>query len=305
MLTREITVGSIKFGGNNGLVLICGPCVIESPEGCFEAAVGIKEAAARADIPLIFKSSFDKANRSSSQSFRGPGLKAGLEVLAKIKKELGLPILTDVHEPAQCEAAAEVADILQIPAFLCRQTDLLIAAGKTGRPVNIKKGQFMAPSDMRNVVDKIRSTDNDEIILTERGTSFGYHYLVNDMRALPAMRRLGYPVVYDATHSVQLPGGMGSKSGGERQYVPSLARAAVAAGVDGVFIEAHPTPDKALSDGPNMLPIDELSGLLNVLLSIHRDVRASVQAELIEPRPEYTRGLTASVPIPPPKKSGS
>ena len=298
MLTREIKVGSVNFGGNNGLVLIAGPCVIESQEACYEAAIGIKEAAARANIPFIFKSSFDKANRSSSQSFRGPGLKVGLEILAKIKKELKVPILTDVHEPDQCEAAAAVVDIIQIPAFLCRQTDLLIAAGKTGCVVNVKKGQFLAPNDMRNVIEKIRSTDNDEIMLTERGTSFGYHCLVNDMRGLPAMRRLGYPVIFDATHSVQIPGGQGTKSGGERQYVPALARAAVATGVDGVFLEAHPNPDKALSDGPNMVTIDSLPELLILLQTLDKAVRPTIQKENVEPRVEYSRGLTVSVPAP-------
>ena len=298
MQTREIAVGSLKIGGNNGLFPIAGPCVIESPEACYEAAIGVKEAASRAGMPLIFKASFDKANRSSVQSFRGPGLKAGLEVLAHIKKELKLPILTDVHEPDQCESAAEVADILQIPAFLCRQTDLLVAAGKTGRVVNVKKGQFLAPADMRNVIEKIRSTDNDYIILTERGASFGYHYLINDMRALPAMRRLGYPVVFDATHSVQIPGGQGTKSGGERQYVPALARAAVATGVDGVFIETHPNPDKALSDGPNMLPIDALPELLVLLQHLHKTVAPTVAKESVEIRTEYNKTLSVSIPAP-------
>jgi 2-dehydro-3-deoxyphosphooctonate aldolase (KDO 8-P synthase) len=296
--TREIKVGSVKIGGNNGLALIAGPCVIESAEACYEAAVGVKEAAARAKMPLIFKASFDKANRSSVTSFRGPGLKAGLEILGRIKKELGLPILTDVHLPDQCEAAATVADILQIPAFLCRQTDLLVAAGKTGCVVNVKKGQFVAPNDMQNVIEKIRSTDNDEILLTERGTSFGYHCLVNDMRALPAMRRLGYPVIFDATHSVQIPGGQGTKSGGERQYVPALARAAVATGVDGVFLEAHPNPDKALSDGPNMVSIDALPELLILLQQIDKVVRATVESESVEPRTEHNRGITTNVAKP-------
>ena len=244
----------------------------------------LKEVALEVDIPLIFKASFDKANRTSVSSFRGPGLKAGLEVLAAVKKELAIPILTDVHEPAHCEAVAEVADVLQIPAFLCRQTDLLIAAGKTGVAVNVKKGQFLAPGDMGNVVDKIKTTDNEDIILTERGTSFGYNYLVNDMRALPAMRRLGYPVVFDATHSVQMPGSMGGKSGGDRQFVPTLARAAVAAGVDGVFMEAHPDPEKALSDGPNSMRIDMLAPLLSLLLRIDADVKKSIEEETLETR---------------------
>jgi 2-dehydro-3-deoxyphosphooctonate aldolase (KDO 8-P synthase) len=297
--TREISVGSVKIGGDNSLVLIAGPCVIESEQACREAAIGIKEAAERVGIPLIFKSSFDKANRTSVSSFRGPGLKAGLEILGKIKSDFKLPVLTDIHEPDQCEAAAKVVDCIQIPAFLCRQTDLLIAAGKTGCVVNVKKGQFLAPADMRNVVDKIKSTDNEDIILTERGTCFGYHYLVSDMRSLPAMRRIGFPVVFDATHSVQIPGGMEGKSGGERQYVAPLSRAAVAAGVDGVFMEAHPTPDKALSDGPNMMAIDHLPALLSVLMEIDKAVRKSMIAENVELRTDFSRGLTTSIPTKP------
>jgi 2-dehydro-3-deoxyphosphooctonate aldolase (KDO 8-P synthase) len=282
--TREVTVGGVKIGGGNPLALIAGPCVIEGSAACLATARLVKQAADSVDMPLVFKASFDKANRTSINSFRGEGIDEGLAVLALIKKELNVPILTDVHDPAQCEKVAEVADILQIPAFLCRQTDLLIAAGRTGRAVNVKKGQFLAPGDMRNVVDKIKSTDNEDILLTERGTSFGYHCLVNDMRALPGMRMLGYPVVFDATHSVQMPGGMGTRSGGDRQYVPALARAAVAVGVDAVFIETHPDPDKALSDGPNMLRIDELPQLLQLLQIIDREVRAAVAAEHFESR---------------------
>ena len=282
-------MAGIRIGGGAPLVLIAGPCVIESPEGCLETARLVKEAAAAANIPLIFKASFDKANRTSVKSYRGPGMKEGLAVLKEVKAQFGLPILTDIHEPDQCEAVAEVVDILQIPAFLCRQTDILVAAGKTGKVINVKKGQFLAPGDMRNVVEKIKSTDNEDIILTERGTSFGYHYLVNDMRALPAMRMLGCPVVFDATHSVQLPGGMGMKSGGERQYVGPLARAAVATGVDGVFMEVHPDPDKALSDGPNMLRVQDMVPLLQLLIKIDREVRAVIDHEELEPRNE-TRG---------------
>jgi len=277
--TREVDVAGVKIGGGRPLVLIAGPCVIESRKACMEHAKLIKEAAASVQIPLIFKSSFDKANRSSASSFRGVGMKEGLEILAEIKKEFKVPIITDVHDAEQCDEVAEVADILQIPAFLCRQTDLLVAAGKTGRAVNIKKGQFMAPGDMRNVVDKIRSTDNEDIMLTERGTTFGYHYLVNDMRALPSMRKLGFPVIFDATHSVQTPGGMGSRSGGERQFIPTLSRAAVAAGVDGIFLEVHPDPDKAPSDAASMLPIKDLAPLIRVLKTIEHAVRIAVDSE--------------------------
>jgi 2-dehydro-3-deoxyphosphooctonate aldolase (KDO 8-P synthase) len=219
-------VSGVKVGGGSPLVLIAGPCVIEGDTQCAECARLIKQAADSAGVPMMFKSSFDKANRTSVDSYRGVGLKTGMQILAAIKKELKVPVVTDVHEARQCDAVAEAVDVLQIPAFLCRQTDLLLAAGKTGRPVNVKKGQFLAPGDMRNVVEKIKSTDNEEIMLTERGTFFGYNYLVNDMRALPAMRMLGYPVLFDATHSVARPGGMGTRSGGERQYVPMLARAA-------------------------------------------------------------------------------
>lgn len=285
MKTRTIDVAGVKMGGGNPLFLIAGPCVIESYEHCLETARQLKRIAAEAQFPLIFKSSFDKANRTSADSFRGVGMLEGLKILAAIKKELQVPILTDVHEPNQCELVAETADILQIPAFLCRQTDLLVAAGRTGHCVNVKKGQFLAPGDMRNVIEKLRATDNEDIMLTERGTSFGYHYLVNDMRALPAMRRLGFPVVFDATHSVQMPGGMGTASGGERQYIPALARAAVAAGVDGVFLEVHPTPEKALSDGATQLHIRNLPPLLKVLRAIEAAVRTAVEEE------EFDSGL--------------
>lgn len=299
MKTREIAIGTVRIGGGNPFVLIAGPCVIESPEKCLEAARLVKEAAAASRVPLVFKASFDKANRSSVTSFRGVGVKTGLEVFKAIKKELNLPILTDVHEPAQCDPVAEVVDVLQIPALLCRQTDLLLAAAQTGKAVNVKKGQFMAPGDMRNVVDKLKSTDHEDIILTERGTTFGYHYLVNDMRALPAMRKLGYPVVFDATHSVQLPGGAGTRSAGERHFVAPLARAAVAAGVDGVFMEVHPDPDKALSDGPNMLKIVDLPPLLHVLKRLDEEVRAFVEAEEFEfkpPKPGAGNTLLGATP---------
>jgi 2-dehydro-3-deoxyphosphooctonate aldolase (KDO 8-P synthase) len=296
--TRAINIAGVQMGGGHPLCLVAGPCVIESEEACFEAARQVQQVAIAACIPLIFKSSFDKANRTSVTSYRGPGLKEGLRILAAIKRELALPVLTDVHDIAQAEAAAEVVDVIQIPAFLCRQTDLLTAAGKTGKPVNVKKGQFLAPGDMRNVVEKIRATDNDDIILTERGTSFGYNYLVNDMRALPAMRMLGYPVLYDATHSVQVPGGMGTRSGGERQFIPALSRAAVAAGVDGIFMEVHPDPEKALSDGTNMLRITDLVPLLHVLQQIDHAVREAVAGERMTETSRFSTGRTLINPAP-------
>lgn len=264
------------------MALIAGPCVIENQKHCTDVARAIKDATSGMQIPFIFKASFDKANRSAGDSFRGVGMKEGLKILGAIKRELNIPVLTDVHEPGQCDEVAEVVDVLQIPAFLCRQTDLLVAAGKTGKVVNVKKGQFLAPADMRNVVDKIRATDSEEIMLTERGTTFGYHYLINDMRALPVMRKIGYPVIFDATHSVQTPGGMGSKSGGERQFIPTLARAALAAGVDGIFLEVHPEPEKAPSDAGSMLPLKDLIPLLKVLKAIDTAVRFAVDSEEFE-----------------------
>jgi len=290
--THEIDVAGVKIGGGNPFVLIAGPCVIEDRKQCVDIARMVKAAADSAGVPLIFKASFDKANRTSAESFRGIGMKAGLQALADVKREVKVPVLTDVHETAQCEPVAEVVDVLQIPAFLCRQTDLLIAAGRTGRAVNVKKGQFLAPGDMRNVVEKIKSTDNEEIILTERGTFFGYNYLVNDMRALPAMRMLGFPVVFDATHSVSTPGGMGARSGGERQYTPTLARAAIAAGIDGLFMEVHPEPEKALSDGPNMLHLQDLAPLLRILKRIDAEVRTMVEGEQFDPRLAAPSGMT-------------
>jgi 2-dehydro-3-deoxyphosphooctonate aldolase (KDO 8-P synthase) len=283
--TREIHVGNLKLGGGNPLFLIAGPCVIESEEACFKCAKLVKQAAAEVQIPLIFKASFDKANRSSISSYRGPGVKVGLQVLKAIKDELQLPLLTDIHCVSQADQAAEVVDIIQIPALLCRQTDMLVAAGETGKPVNVKKGQFMAPGDMHNIVGKIKSTDNEDILLTERGTSFGYHYLINDMRSLPSMRQLGYPVIYDATHSVQLPSGLGNRSSGERYYVPALARAAVAAGIDGLFVEVHPDPDHALSDGPNMLRVQDLPTLLKMRKKIEEAVHDYVEAETFDAKP--------------------
>ncbi len=263
-LPRE---GSVTFGSGCPLALIAGPCVIESEEHVHFLAREIGQIAG----PFVFKASFDKANRSSLSSWRGPGPKEGLSILARLKAE-GYAILTDIHEPAQAGPAAEVADVLQIPAFLCRQTDLLLEAGRTGRIVNIKKGQFVAPEDMRLAVEKVASTGNERILLTERGSSFGYHHLVVDMRSLPVMRSLGCPVVFDATHSVQLPGAAGTASGGQAQFIEPLARAAVAAGVDGLFVEVHEAPERALSDGPNALMLDRLASLLTVLRKIHSTV---------------------------------
>ena len=271
--TREIALGTLRLGGGNPLFLIAGPCVIESEKHARMMAEKIAKIAADAGVPYICKASYDKANRSSVKAFRGPGLKEGLRILGKIKSELKLPILTDIHDASQTEAAAEVCDVLQIPAFLARQTDLLIAAGKTGRIINIKKGQFLSPWDMGNVAEKVASTGNTKIILTERGASFGYQNLVVDMRSFPIMQRTGYPVVYDVTHSVQLPGGQGHASGGQPQFIEPLARAGVAAGVDGIFLETHDNPAAALSDGPNALPLSELLGLLMKLKGLNSVVR--------------------------------
>ncbi len=251
---------NITLGGNR-MVLFAGPCAAESFDICFETGAKVKELCQQLDIDYVFKSSFDKANRTSSGSYRGPTKEGGLEILARIKKELNVPIVTDVHESYQCEEAATVADVLQIPAFLCRQTDLLRAAARTGKAVKIKKGQFMAPGDMKYAVDKVREEGNNNVFLTERGASFGYHTLVVDMRSLPIMRQYT-PVIFDVTHSIQQPGGMGGSSGGQREFAPFLARAAAAAGVDGFFIETHPNPAKALSDGPNMVPLHEMEDFL-------------------------------------------
>lgn len=255
--------------GRDRLFLIGGPCVIESEELAFEVASFLRETCLQLQIPFVFKSSYDKANRTSVRSFRGPGLEKGLAVLARIRDELKIPVITDVHTPAEVEPVQQVADILQIPAFLVRQTDLVTAAGRTGKPVNLKKAQFLSPRDMSQAVEKVREMGNEKILLTERGTSFGYNNLVVDMRSIPIMSESGFPVVFDATHSVQLPGGQGTSSGGQRQFVPVLACAAVAAGAHGIFIETHPEPDKALCDGPNSLPLNETAGLLKKLLKIH------------------------------------
>lgn len=275
-VTRRVKIGSADIGGGGKLALIAGPCVIESEKHARFMAESLCRMASDLSLPFVFKSSYDKANRSSRDGFRGPGLKEGLRILADIKKSLGVPILSDVHSETEIAPAAEVLDIIQIPAFLCRQTDFLLAAGKSGRPVNIKKGQFMAPWDMGNAMAKVASTGNQDIVLTERGASFGYNNLVADMRALPIMRRLGAPVVFDATHSVQLPGGKGTCSGGDRDMARVLARAAVAAGVDGVFLEVHDEPDKALCDGPNMIPLHELRDMLETLVRLDEVAKRDV-----------------------------
>ena len=262
-------VHGVRAGGGAPFFLIAGPCVIESREHCLEIAAQLREIVGAAGIPLIFKASYDKANRSSVRSYRGPGIEEGLAILAEVRERTGLPLLTDVHSPAEARAAAEVVDVVQVPAFLCRQTDLVTAAGETGKTVNVKKGQFVAPWDMKNVVEKIHAAGNHRILLTERGTTFGYNNLVVDMKALQLMRDLDTPVIFDATHSAQLPGGLGHASGGERRFVPLLARAAVAAGVDGLFFEVHEDPDRALSDGPNSMPLDALPDLLPKLKAIH------------------------------------
>ncbi|HEX9786540.1 MAG TPA: 3-deoxy-8-phosphooctulonate synthase [Candidatus Binatia bacterium] len=268
MATKKVTVGQVQIGGGLPLAVIAGPCVIENKESALRHAAALKERADRAGVPYIFKSSYDKANRSSVNSFRGPGLEKGLEILAQVRTQIGVPILTDVHEIDQVIWVKEVADILQIPAFLCRQTDFVLAVAHSGRVVNVKKGQFLAPWDMRNVLDKILSTGNDRVLLTERGASFGYNNLVSDMRSLVVMRELGYPVVFDATHSLQLPGGLGGASGGERKYIPALARAGAAAGIDALFMEVHEDPDHALSDGPNSLRLNDFEDLLKVVKQV-------------------------------------
>lgn len=267
-MTKEISSNGLTLGGTAPLFIIAGPCVIENERDTLHAAKRLKDIAEELDIPLIFKASYDKANRSSVDSYRGPGIDKGLDILARVKTDLNLPILSDVHRFEEIESASKVLDIMQIPAFLCRQTDIVVAAAATGTIINIKKGQFMAPWDMKNVVTKAASTGNNNIILTERGVSFGYNNLVTDMRSFPIMRDFGYPVVFDATHSVQLPGGAGTSSSGQSEFVAPLARAAVAAGVDGVFMEVHETPEKALCDGPNSLAIDDIKPLLKQLKGI-------------------------------------
>lgn len=276
---RPVRVGPVTVGGDAPLVLIGGPCAIESEAHALMTAERLAAMAASRGVPFIYKSSYDKANRSSLEGYRGPGLREGLRILRRVREAVGVPVLSDVHQVTEVEAAAEVLDVLQIPAFLCRQTDLLLAAGRTGKPVNVKKGQFLAPDDMSHVVAKLRATGNEQILLTERGTTFGYHNLVVDMRGLVRLRELGFPVVFDATHAVQLPGAWGNRSGGERRYVPALARAAVAVGVDALFMEIHEDPDRTLpdgrplSDGPNMLRLDDLPALLDQVCAIRAALR--------------------------------
>jgi 2-dehydro-3-deoxyphosphooctonate aldolase (KDO 8-P synthase) len=265
-----VRVGGIDIGNDRPFVLIAGPCQIESQAHALNIAWALQEMSARTGVPVIYKSSYDKANRTSASAARGIGMEAGLTILSDVREKTGLPVLTDVHAPDQCALAAQAVDVLQIPAFLCRQTDLLLAAGETGRAINVKKGQFLAPWDMVNVAAKIAGTGNHNILLCERGVSFGYNTLVSDMRTLPIMARTGYPVVFDATHSVQQPGGQGTASGGQREFAPVLARAALAVGVATVFIETHEDPDRAPSDGPNMIPLDQMEGLIRRLAAFDR-----------------------------------
>ncbi len=276
--TQAVRVGSYHVGSDNPLLWICGPCVIESHDLTLRIADVLCGLAERFDLPLVFKASFDKANRSSGKSFRGPGLEEGLKTLDAVKHATNLPVTTDVHECHQAAAIAQVCEVLQVPAFLARQTDLLEACGRTGRVVNVKKGQFMAPWDMKNVVTKLGECGNRNVLLTERGTTFGYGMLVNDMRAVPWMQETRAPVIFDATHSVQMPGALGDRTGGDRRMVPVLARAAVAAGCDGVFLETHPRPDEAMSDGPNMVPLNELSALIECCLRIRDAVKPPATA---------------------------
>ncbi|KGM33671.1 3-deoxy-8-phosphooctulonate synthase [Inquilinus limosus] len=271
---RAVTVGNVTFANDRPLTVIAGPCQLESREHALEMSQALVEITGRLGLGLVYKTSFDKANRTSASAQRGLGMEKSLPIMAEIREKFGCPVLTDIHDAAQCAPVAEAVDILQIPAFLCRQTDLLLAAGATGRAINVKKGQFLAPWDMKNVAAKIASTGNDKVLLTERGVSFGYNTLVSDMRSLPVMAQTGYPVVFDATHSVQQPGGQGASSGGQREFVPVLARAAVSIGVAAVFIETHQDPDHAPSDGPNMVPIQKLEALLTTLVALDRIAKA-------------------------------
>jgi 2-dehydro-3-deoxyphosphooctonate aldolase (KDO 8-P synthase) len=270
---KTVRVGRLSIGGGAPLALIAGPCVLESEETALEIAHYLKELTGKLDIPFIFKASYDKANRTSRDSYRGPGLSRGLEILGKIRRELDIPVLSDVHRFEEIEPAARVLDVLQVPAFLCRQTDFIVEVARRARAVNIKKGQFLAPWDAAHILEKSAAAGNENLLLTERGVSFGYNNLVVDFRAFPLLRKFGYPVIFDATHSVQLPGGAGKASGGDRQMVPCLARAAVAAGIDGLFFEVHPDPDRALCDGPNSLQLDSLPPLLDALKKIDAVVR--------------------------------
>jgi len=277
-LTKEINIRGVNIGGDKPFVLIAGPCVIESERSTLDAAARLKKITENLDIPFIFKSSYDKANRSSGKSYRGPGLKQGLQILKLVSRELDLPILSDVHRFEEIMPAAEVLDVIQIPAFLCRQTDFVVEVAKTGKVVNIKKGQFLAPWDIKNAAEKAVDAGNDRIIITERGVSFGYNNLIADMRSLPIMRAFGFPVMFDATHSVQLPGAGGTASSGDRKFVPHLTRAAVAVGVDALFMEVHACPDEALCDGPNMLSLDDLPNLLRQAQDIDRIVKNNLSS---------------------------
>ncbi|NOZ68991.1 MAG: 3-deoxy-8-phosphooctulonate synthase [Deferribacteres bacterium] len=273
MATREVKAGSVKIGGGNPLAFIAGPCVIENEESTLRIARRLREYSETHGIPLIFKSSYDKANRTSIDSYRGPGIDEGLHILNRVRQETGLPVISDIHSVSEVDAAKEVLDILQIPAFLSRQTDLILAASGTGRPVNIKKGQFLSPWDVRHIINKARSTGNQDLMITERGVCFGYNNLVVDMRSIPVMQGFGFPVVYDATHSVQLPGGQGGSSGGQREFIEPLCRAAVSTGCDAVFMEVHEDPDRAPCDGPNMLPLDMFAALAVRLTELSRLVK--------------------------------
>jgi 2-dehydro-3-deoxyphosphooctonate aldolase (KDO 8-P synthase) len=274
-LTKEVTIGGLSFGSGLPPVVIAGPCVIESEEITFRTAGELKAICGRLGLPLVFKSSFDKANRSSLSSFRGPGIEKGLKILSDVKEKFAIPVISDIHSVPEIAPAATVLDAIQVPAFLCRQTDLILAVAQTGKPVNVKKGQFLAPWDVNNIIEKFTSTGNTSLFITERGTSFGYNNLVVDFRGLPVMRAFGYPVIFDVTHSLQLPGGQGSCSGGQREFAGPLARAAAAVGVDGFFLEVHPDPDSALCDGPNMIRLDDVAALLKTV----KEIAAVVQGE--------------------------
>lgn len=272
-MTKEIDIGKFKIGGKNKLFFIAGPCVIEGQDICFDIAKELKRIAEKLNLNFIFKASYDKANRTSIRSFRGIGMKKGIDVLKKIKEDLNIPILSDIHCISHIKKVQDVLDIIQIPAFLSRQTDLIISSAKTGKTINVKRGQFLAPLDMKNVIEKIESVGNNKIILTERGVLFGYNALIVDMTSLPIMRKFGYPVVFDATHSVQKPGGGGDKSSGTREFVPYLLRGAVAVGIDGLFLETHPEPENALSDGPNMVPLKDVENILKIAIKIDKVIK--------------------------------
>lgn len=274
-MTKEINIAGAKIGGNNPPLIIAGPCVIESEDVTLHTAQKLKDICSSAGLSFVFKCSYDKANRTSIKSFRGPGIEKGLRILSDIKSNLNIPVISDVHSIAEVKPAAEVLDALQIPAFLCRQTDLISAAAKTGKPVNIKKGQFLAPWDVKNIIEKFTAEGNHNLFITERGASFGYNNLVVDFRAFPIMRSFGYPVIFDVTHSLQLPGGQGNSSGGQREFAEPLARAAVAVGVDGLFFEVHPEPEKALCDGPNMIKLDDVLNLLKTIKALHQAIKGS------------------------------